>query len=84
MIETLPAEVYHIIIQKLQLRQIISLTGVSHPIRKLTLMENNWYIISDTMEVLYKFINQIAYCESVSYPVCIIIGQSLWIVQVEP
>ena len=68
MIETLPAEIYNIIVQKLQLRQMISLIGVSHHIQKLTLMENNWYTISDTRKLLHKFINQVVDYKSVSYP----------------
>ena len=54
----LPSEIrtYIFTLTKLRLRDIINLTMVSKKLRQMALSEENWYIISDTQQLLYNFI----------------------------
>jgi hypothetical protein len=56
---------------KLRLRCIINLTMVSKKIRQISLLEENWYVISDSYKMLWIFVNKTLQWKSrfdVSYP----------------
>jgi hypothetical protein len=58
---SLPLDVYQYLptVGQFRLRDIIKLTSISKDLRKISLLEENWYIITDTKKILYDFIHQI-------------------------
>jgi hypothetical protein len=68
--KSLPLDIYTYLftIWRFHLRNLINLSSVSKNLRKISLSEENWYIISDTQKILSNFIRRIFQSE-VSYPV---------------
>jgi hypothetical protein len=61
---------YILAITKRRLRDIINLSLVSKNLHRIALLEENWYTISDTNEILYNFTNHVLHSVSkISYPV---------------
>jgi hypothetical protein len=57
----MPAEIYILIFQwaALRLRDIINLMTVSKHLYRISLLPDNWLIISDTKKILYDFVRRI-------------------------
>jgi hypothetical protein len=54
---------------KWRLRDIINLMTVSKQLQAISLLEENWHIITDTKNILYDFIRKIYRSTSISYPI---------------
>jgi hypothetical protein len=56
-------------VAQFRLRDIIKLMSVSKNLRRISLLEEIWYVITDTEEILYAFIRKIFQSTSnISYP----------------
>jgi hypothetical protein len=66
----LPLDIYRYLptVTHFRLRDIINLMTVSKNLHRVSLLEENWYVIADTKKILYNFIRRIFQSESVPYP----------------